>query len=220
MRKVTENSEMGDKSGNARGVSPHSVCAVLICAALVAVCLWLVRCGSDAATARETEVSTPSVPYSRESLVDADALDRAARSGDTNFLEKARAWARQDIPRLICACDIARNAGRKDELREFALATLDVCRDDKASYAVLMRLARFLDECADYPATREALSRAAPLVGNSIEEEDRAFALLRVDLASEGVTEKRLEELRRYAEKAIMNDNRSIAAQLLEKYGK
>ena len=61
---------------------------------------------------------------------------------------------------------------------------------------------------------------AAPLVRNRIEEEDRGFALLRVDLASEGATEKRLGELKIYAETAAMDDNRCIAAQLLEKYEK
>ena len=83
-----------------------------------------------------------------------------------------------------------------------------------------MRLAGFFDECADYSAAREALSLAAPLARNRIEEEDRAFALLRIDLAVEGATETRLEKLRGYAEVAAMNDNRIIAAQLLKKYGK
>ena len=83
-----------------------------------------------------------------------------------------------------------------------------------------MLIARFLEECSDYPAAKEALSCAAPLARNRIEEEDRALAALRVDLASEGATENRLGELRKYAETAAMNDNRSIAAQLLEKYEK
>ena len=153
-------------------------------------------------------------------MADADEFARMAKSGATNLLEKARAWAEHDIPRLICVCDICRNAGRREELRDIALNALDASRNAKASYAVFMRIARFLEECADYSAARESLSLAAPLARNRIEEEDRAFALLRIDLAVEGATETRLDKLRGYAEMAAMNDNRNIAAQLLEKYGK
>ena len=165
-------------------------------------------------------VSQPASVFTREQMADADEFARMAKSGATNLLEKARAWAEHDIPRLICVCDICRNAGRNEELRKLALDALDVCRHNNASYSVLMRLAGFFDECADYSAARESLSLAAPLARNRIEEEDRAFALLRIDLAVEGATETRLEKLRGYAEMAAMNDNRIIAAQLLEKYGK
>ena len=162
----------------------------------------------------------PSGVFTREQMAKADEFSRMANVGDTNFLEKARAWAGRDVHRLICVCDICRNAGLREELRDIALNALDASRNAKASYAVFMRLARFLEECSDYPAAKEALSCAAPLARNRIEEEDRALAALRVDLASEGTTENRLGELKKYAETAAMNDNRIIAAQLLVKYEK
>lgn len=116
-------------------------------------------------------------------MAKANEFSHMANVGDTNFLEKARAWDRRDVHRLICVCDICRNAGRMEELRDIALNALDASRNAKASYAVFMRIARFLEECSDYPAAREALSCAAPLARNRIEEEEQSLWALFVQFA-------------------------------------
>ena len=55
----------------------------------------------------------PSGVFTREQMAKADEFSRMANVGDTSFLEKARAWAGRDVHRLICVCDICRNAGRR-----------------------------------------------------------------------------------------------------------
>ena len=95
---------------------------------------------------------------------------------------------------------------------------VEACRQGDATFARLLRAARFLEECRDFASAREALDRAAPLAATRTEREDLSFAMLRIALADDGASPARLEELRRIASGAVMNDNRRAAARLLKAY--
>ena len=116
------------------------------------------------------------------------------------------------------AMDIARNAKRTDALAVLARDALEACRGGGATYGRLFRIAKFLEECRDWAAARAALDAAAPLAKYRTHREDVAFARLRIDLASEGATDERLDELRQISVSAAMNDNRLAAARLLKTY--
>ena len=156
--------------------------------------------------------------FSEEELKEAEALSVSADRGDSDLVAKAREWAGTNVTRRIWVCDIARNAKRVDALAILARDALDACRGDGATYGRLFRTAKFLEECRDWTAAREALELAAPLAKYRTYREDIAFARLRIDLADGGITPARLDELRRISTSATMNDNRLAAARLLKTY--
>lgn len=155
--------------------------------------------------------------FPEDDLKAAEALAAAARGG-AGFVPSARAWAGTNVTRRFWACDIARNAGRTNELAVLARDAADACRGGEATFARLLRAAKFLEECRDSASAREALARAAPLASTRTEREDHAFAALRLALADDGASPALLDELRRFASGAVMNDNRRAAARLLKAY--
>ncbi len=156
--------------------------------------------------------------FSDEELKEAEVLSVSAERGDNDLVARAREWAGTNVTRRIWVCDIARNAKRVDALAILARDALDACRGDGATYGRLFRIAKFLEECRDWTAAREALERTAPLAKYRTYREDVAFARLRIDLADGGITPARLDELRRISTSATMNDNRLAAARLLKTY--
>ena len=156
--------------------------------------------------------------FSEEELKEAEALSVSAAHGDNELVARAREWAGTNVTRRIWVCDIARNAKRVDALALLARDALEACRGDDATYGRLFRIAKFLEECRDWTAAREALERTAPLAKYRTYREDVAFARLRIDLADGGITPARLDELRRLSTSATMNDNRLAAARLLKTY--
>ena len=156
--------------------------------------------------------------FSEEELKEAEALSVAAARGDNELVARAREWTGTNVTRRIWVCDIARNAKRVDALAILARDALDACRGEGATYGRLFRIAKFLEECRDWTAAREALERTAPLAKYRTYREDIAFARLRIDLADAGITPARLDELRRLSTSAAMNDNRLAAARLLKTY--
>ena len=156
--------------------------------------------------------------FSEEELKEAEALSVIAARGDNELVARAREWAGTNVTRRIWVCDIVRNAKRVDALAILARDALVACRGDDATYGRLFRIAKFLEECRDWTAAREALERTAPLAKYRTYREDIAFAQLRIDLADAGITPARLEELRRLSTSATMNDNRLAAARLLKTY--
>ena len=156
--------------------------------------------------------------FPEEELKGAEALSVSAAQGDNDLVALAREWAGTNVMRRIWVCDIARNAKRVDALAVLARDAFDACRGGDATYGRLFRTARFLEECHDWTAAREALERAAPLAKYRTYREDIAFARLRVDLADAGISPARLDELRRISTSATMNDNRLAAARLLKTY--
>ena len=156
--------------------------------------------------------------FSEEELKEAEALSVSAVRGDSELVARAREWAGTNVTRRIWVCDIARNAKRVDALAILARDAFDACRGDDATYGRLFRIAKFLEECRDWPTAREALEMAAPLAKYRTYHEDIAFARLRIDLADVGITPARLNELRLLSTSAAMNDNRLAAARLLKTY--
>ena len=156
--------------------------------------------------------------FSEEELKEAEVLSVSAERGDNDLVARAREWAGTNVTRRIWVCDIARNAKRTDALALLARDALEACRGDDATYGRLFRIAKFLEECRDWTAAREALELAAPLAKYRTYREDVAFARLRIDLADGGITPARLDELRRISTSATMNDNRLAAARLLKTY--
>jgi hypothetical protein len=156
--------------------------------------------------------------FPEEELKEAEALSVSAARGDSNLVARAQEWAGTNATRRIWVCDIARNAKRVDALAILARDALDACRGDGATYGRLFRIAKFLEECRDWTAAREALELASPLAKYRTYREDIAFARLRIDLADDGITPARLDELRRISTSATMNDNRLAAARLLKTY--
>ena len=156
--------------------------------------------------------------FSEEELKGAEALSVSAAQGDNDLVTRAREWAGTNVMRRIWVCDIARNAKRVDALAVLARDALDACRGGDATYGRLFRTAKFLEECHDWTAAREALELAAPLAKYRTYREDIAFARLRVDLADAGISPERLDQLRCIATSATMNDNRLAAARLLKTY--
>jgi len=156
--------------------------------------------------------------FPEEELKEAESLSVSATRGDDDLVARAREWAGTNVTRRIWVCDIARNAKRVDALAILARDALDACRGDGATYGRLFRTAKFLEECRDWTAAREALELAAPLANYRTYREDIAFARLRIDLAEAGASPERLEELRRISTSATMNDNRLAAARLLKTY--
>jgi hypothetical protein len=154
--------------------------------------------------------------FSEEELKEAEALSVIAARGDNELVARAREWAGTNVTRRIWVCDIVRNAKRLDALAILARDALEACRGDDATYGRLFRIAKFLEECRDWTAAREALELAAPLAKYRTYREDVAFARLRIDLADGGITPARLDELRRLSTSATMNDNRLAAARLLK----
>ena len=162
----------------------------------------------------------PSGVFTREQMAKADEFSRMAKAGDTNLLERIRKWAGGDIQRRIWACDIVRNASLTNELNALARDLAEACVGNDARFARLIRAAQFLEECRDWRTARDTLARAERLAKSPTEREGVSFAMLRADLAIEGVTRERLEALRRISESALMGFNRREARHLLEKYGK
>jgi len=156
--------------------------------------------------------------FSDEELKEAEALSASAARSDNELVARAREWAGTNVTRRIWVCDIARNAKRVDALAILARDALEACRGDGATYGRLFRIAKFLEECRDWAAAREALERAASLAKYRTYREDIAFARLRIDLADVGISPERLDELRRLSTSATMNDNRLAAARLLKTY--
>ena len=156
--------------------------------------------------------------FSEEELKEAEGLSVSAARDDNDLVARAREWAGTNATRRIWVCDIARNAKRADALALLARDALEACRGDDATYGRLFRIAKFLEECRDWTAAREALELAAPLAKYRTYREDVAFARLRIDLADGGITPARLDELRRISTSATMNDNRLAAARLLKTY--
>ena len=156
--------------------------------------------------------------FSEEVLKEAEALSVSAARGDNDLVARAREWAGTNVMRRIWVCDIARNAKRVDALAILARDALDACRGSDATYGRLFRTAKFLEECRNWGAAREALELAAPLAKYRTYREDVAFARLRIDLADVGTSPERLDELRRISTSATMNDNRLAAARLLKTY--
>ena len=156
--------------------------------------------------------------FSEEELKEAEVLSVSAERGDNDLVARAREWAGTNVTRRIWVCDIVRNAKRVDALALLARDALEACRGDDATYGRLFRIAKFLEECRDWTAAREALERTAPLAKYRTYREDVAFARLRIDLADGGITPARLDELRRISTSATMNDNRLAAARLLKTY--
>lgn len=156
--------------------------------------------------------------FSEEELKEAEGLFVSAARGDNDLVVRAREWAGTNVTRRIWVCDIARNAKRVDVLAILARDALDACRGHDATYGRLFRIAKFLEECRDWAAAREALELAAPLAKYRTYREDIAFARLRIDLADAGASLERLDELRRISTSATMNDNRLAAARLLKTY--
>ena len=156
--------------------------------------------------------------FSEEELKEAEGLSVSAARGDNDLVARAREWAGTNVMRRIWVCDIARNAKRVDALAILARDALDACRGDSATYGQLSRTAKFLEECRDWTAAREALELAMPLAKYRTYREDIAFARLRIDLADAGISPERLDELRRISTSATMNDNRLAAAKLLKTY--
>ena len=154
--------------------------------------------------------------FSEEELKEAEGLSVSAARGDSDLVARAREWAGTNVTRRIWVCDIARNAKRVDALALLARDALEACRGDDATYGRLFRIAKFLEECRDWTAAREALERTAPLAKYRTYREDVVFARLRIDLADGGITPARLDELRRLSTSATMNDNRLAAARLLK----
>ena len=156
--------------------------------------------------------------FSEEELKEVEALSVSAARGDNELVARAREWAGTNVTRRIWVCDIARNAKRVDALAILARDAFEACRGDDATYGRLFRIAKFLEECRDWPTAREALELAAPLAKYRTYREDVAFARLRIDLADAGITPARLDELRLLSTSATMNDNRLAAARLLKTY--
>ena len=156
--------------------------------------------------------------FTEEELKEAEDLSVSAERGDNDLVARAREWAGTNVTRRIWVCDIARNAKRVDALAILARDALEACRGDDATYGRLFRIAKFLEECRDWTAAREALELAAPLAKYRTYREDIAFARLRIDLADGGASPERLDELRRISTSATMNDNRLAAARLLKTY--
>ncbi len=156
--------------------------------------------------------------FSEAELKDAETLSVSAARGDNELVAQAREWAGTNVMRRIWVCDIARNAKRLDALAILARDALAACRGDGATYGRFSRIAKFLEECRDWAAAREALDLAAPLAKYRTYREDIAFARLRIDLADSGISPERLDELRRISTSATMNDNRLAAARLLKTY--
>ncbi len=156
--------------------------------------------------------------FSEEELKEAEGLSVSAARGDPDLVTRAREWAGTNVTRRIWVCDIVRNARRADALAILARDALDACRGNDATYGRLFRIAKFLEECRDWAAAREALERTAPLAKYRTYREDIAFARLRIDLADAGITPARLDELRHLSTSAAMNDNRLAAARLLKTY--
>ena len=156
--------------------------------------------------------------FSEEELKGAEALSVSAARGDNDLVARAREWAGTNVTRRIWACDIARNARRLDALAILAHDVLDACRGGDATYGRLFRTAKFLEECRDWAAAREALELAAPFAKYRTYREDIAFARLRIDIADGGISPARLDELRRISTSATMNDNRLAATKLLKTY--
>jgi len=156
--------------------------------------------------------------FTEEELKEAQTLSVAAARGDNDLVLRAREWAGTNVMRRIWVCDIARNAKRVDALAVLGRDALDSCRRGGATYGRLFRTAKFLEECRDWAAAREALELAAPLAKYRTYREDIAFARLRIDLADAGSSPERLNELRRLSTSATMNDNRLAAARLLKTY--
>ena len=156
--------------------------------------------------------------FSEEELKEAEGLFVSAARGDNDLVARAREWAGTNVTRRIWVCDIVRNAKRVDVLAILARDALGACRGHDATYGRLFRIAKFLEECRDWTAAREALELAAPLAKYRTYREDVAFARLRIDLADGGITPARLDELRRLSTSATMNDNRLAAARLLKTY--
>ena len=156
--------------------------------------------------------------FAEDELKAAEELSMAALRGDGDLVPRIREWAGTNVARKIWACDIVRNAKRTDALAALARDALDACRGGGATYGRLFRTAKFLEECRDWTAARAALDLAAPLAKYRTHREDVAFARLRIDIAAEGATADRLDELRRISASAAMNDNRLAAARLLKSY--
>ena len=156
--------------------------------------------------------------FSEEELKEAEGLSVSAARGDNDLVTRAREWAGTNVTRRIWVCDIARNAKRVDALAILARDALDACRGGEATYGRLFRIAKFLEECCDWAAAREALALAEPLAKYRTYREDIAFARLRIDLADAGISPERFDELRRLSTSATMNDNRLAAARLLKTY--
>ena len=198
--------------------------AALACLALALVVFLIARwnAGNVAAPAAGPGPAGNGAPkygvFSDEELKEAEALSVIAARGDNELVARAREWAGTNVTRRIWVCDIVRNAKRLDALAILARDALDACRGDGATYGRLFRIAKFLEECRDWTAAREALERTAPLAKYRTYREDIAFAQLRIDLSDAGITPARLDELRRLSTSAIMNDNRLAAARLLKTY--
>ncbi len=157
--------------------------------------------------------------FSDAELDAAEAFFAASVRGDADIVDRLRVWAGTNAVRRMWACDIVRNAGRTNELSVLANDASRAFRDGGATFGRLLRVAKFLEECGDWGAAHDALMRAGALAMRRTQCEDLAFALLRVELASEGPTPARLAALRRIASSAIMKDNRRLAARLLETHG-
>ena len=198
----------------------RAILAALFVGALAVVSLLVVRaCRLRAARdgAAEARMLRGGI-FPEDDLKAAEALAALAAHGDAGLVPSARAWAGTNVTRRFWACDVARNAGRTNELAVLARDAAEACRQGDAAFARLLRAARFLEECRDFASAREALDRAAPLVATRTEREDLSFAMLRIALADDGASPARLEELRRIASGAVMNDNRRAAARLLKAY--
>ena len=195
--------------------------AIAFSLGVVLIIILLTRHDTEQTAARGVVASGLSVGaevFANDELKGAEELSKAAVRGDDDLVPRAREWAETNVTRKIWVCDIARNAKRTDALAVLARDALEACRGGGATYGRLFRIAKFLEECRDWAAARAALDAAAPLAKYRTHREDVAFARLRIDLASEGATDERLDELRQISVSAAMNDNRLAAARLLKTY--
>ena len=202
-------------------VSPRSAALACLVFALVAFLVARRDDGTPSAAAGVGPAGSKTAMhglFSEDDLKEADALSVSARRGDNDLVARAREWAGTSVTRRIWVCDIVRNAKRMDALAVLARDALDACRGGGATYGRLFRTAKFLEECRDWAAAREALELAAPLAKYRTCREDVAFARLRIDLADAGASPERLDELRRISTSATMNDNRLAATKLLKTY--
>lgn len=206
---------MGKKMTNAWAPLAALLVGALALMSLLVVRACRVRAARDGAA--EARMLSGGL-FPKDDLKAAEALAALAAHGDADLVPSARAWAGTNVTRRFWVCDVARNAGRTNELAVLARDAAEACSEGDATFARLLRAAKFLEECRDVAFAREVLARAAPLAATRTEREDLSFAMLRIDLADDGASPARLEELRRIASGAVMNDNRRAAARLLKAY--